>query len=703
MPYKLLLLFALLLPSWASFSSIAAAEQGRAITHEDLWLMPRVGAYALSPDGSQVVVAVTTPGYNTDEQGTHLWLLDTEGEHAPRQLTFVDSAESQMAWHPTGQQIAFRARRSGDSHAQIYLLDLQGGGEARRVTQFEGGAGQPAFSPDGSQLLFTSEVQVEFEEEADASHADANVRVYTGFPIRNWNRWLDGRQARIFVQDLPMAYPHKGEPRDLLADSALVRMPGFAAQRTAGGQTLNPVWAPDGESIVFVASTNRDRFAFDFTNQDLWQVGLDGSEPRRLTGSSAPAGDDNWSSPSFSPDGRFLLAQRTPRTELVYNASDVVVLDWPRARELATITLPERRASGGFAVAADNSTVYVLSDDAGHVKVFAGHINGGEAQLAFDMDVGMYAGLQAGQHHDEPVLIARYESSTEPAEVVRIDVEQGAHRRLSEFAVAQAAELDLQPLEHFWTRTEDGFDIHSMLVKPANFDPNRQYPLFVMMHGGPHLMYRDYFFLRWNYHLLAGEDYVLVLSNYRGSTGFGEAFAQAIQFDPLRGPANDINAAADEAIRRFDFIDGDRQCAGGASYGGHLANWMQASTDRYACLVSHAGLVNLITQWGTSDAVYHREVNMGGPPWQLPEVWADQNPLTYADQWSTPTLVTIGMLDERVPLANSLEYWTALQRQQIESRLLVYPQEDHWIMNGHNSRHFYDEVNRWLGRFLLDQ
>jgi len=694
---RLLVLLVLFYSSWAMMPLSAQTQEGRTITHEDLWLMPRLGAYALSPDGSRVVAAVTTPGYHTDEQGTHLWLLDTQGEQAPRQLTFVDNAESQMTWHPDGQRIAFRARRSGDDSPQIYLLDLQGGGEARRLTNAEGGAAQPAFSPDGSKLLFTSEVKVKSAEEANNQHAGANVRVYTGFPIRNWNRWLDGRQARIFVQDLS-----GGDARDLLEDSALIQQPGFAAQRTAGGQTLSPVWAPDGQSIVFVASTNRDRFAFDFTHQDLWQLGLDGSEPRRLTGSAAPEGNDNWSSPSFTPDGRFLLAQRTPRTEFVYNASEVVVLDWPRSRELATITLPDRRSSDGFAVAADNSTVYVLTDDAGHVKVFEGSINGGEAQLAFEMDTGMYAGLQTGSHQGQPVLIARYESSTEPAEVVRIDVGQGGHVRLSEFAVAKAAELDLQPLEHFWTQTEDGYDIHSLLVKPANFDPNRRYPLFVVMHGGPHLMYRDYFFLRWNYHLLAGEDFVLVLSNYRGSTGFGEDFARAIQFDPLRGPANDINATADEAIRRYDFIDGSRQCAGGASYGGHLANWMQASTDRYACLISHAGLVNLITQWGTSDAVYHREVNMGGPPWQLPEVWADQSPLNYADQWQTPTLVTIGALDERVPLANSLEYWTALQRQQIESRLLVYPDEDHWIMSGHNSRHFYDEVNRWLSRFLLN-
>ncbi|MCH8476992.1 MAG: prolyl oligopeptidase family serine peptidase, partial [Wenzhouxiangella sp.] len=244
---------------------------------------------------------------------------------------------------------------------------------------------------------------------------------------------------------------------------------------------------------------------------------------------------------------------------------------------------------------------------------------------------------------------------------------------------------------------------HSMLARPAGFDPARRYPLRVLMHGGPHIMYRDYFFLRWNYHLLAGSDYVLVLTNYSGSTGFGEDFARRIQGDPLRGPAIEINQAADAAIERFGFIDGDRQCAGGASYGGHLANWMQGATDRYRCLISHAGLVNLITQWGTSDAVFHREANLGAPPWEDPDVWLDQNPLMYAENWQTPVLVTIGKRDERVPLANVLEYWTALQRQQVESRLLVYPDEDHWITSGPNSRHFYGEIADWLARWLLDQ
>jgi dipeptidyl aminopeptidase/acylaminoacyl peptidase len=213
-------------------------------------------------------------------------------------------------------------------------------------------------------------------------------------------------------------------------------------------------------------------------------------------------------------------------------------------------------------------------------------------------------------------------------------------------------------------------------------------------------MWRDQFFIRWNYHLLSAPGYVLLLTNYSGSTGFGEAFARSIQGDPLKGPADEINEAADAAIREYRFIDGSRQCAGGASYGGHLANWLQASTTRYKCLVSHAGLVNLEAQWGTSDTIYSREVNMGGPPWEQGSVWREQNPIRYAAKFHTPTLVTVGENDFRVPMNNALEYWSALQRMQVTSRLIVFPDENHWIQKGENSKLFYSELNAWLARWL---
>ncbi len=684
-------------------ASWAVAEGPRPITHEDLWLMPRVGTPVVSPDGALGVVAVNEPAYVSEEQASHLWLIRTDGSEAPRQITFAASSESQVAWSPDSSRIVFTARRDDDEVSQIYLLDLAAGGEARRITRISTGARNARFSPDGRRIAFTSNVHPDSHNDADSrrirEELDArphNVLTYTGFPIRNWNTWLDEFQPRPFVQVIG-----EDEALDLLAGTDLVAGPGYDGRRTAGGSELDLAWTPDGDGLIFIASRNRDRFAFDATHNDVWLVSADGGEPRRLTGSDAPDGDDSWANPRFSADGRYLLAQRTPRSEWVYNATSLVVLDWPTAAQRAEISLPARRSVAEYAIAPDGQTIFVLSEDAGLVRLFQASIDGGEAVPSFEQATGIYTGLDLGGSAGQGTLLARFESAGQPAEVVRLDPGQG-HERLTHFTAEAVAELDLEPLEHFWFDNDDGVPIHNMLVRPAGFDPDRRYPLLVLMHGGPHIMYRDYFFLRWNYHLLAGTDYVLVLTNYSGSTGFGEAFARRIQGDPLRGPAIEINQAADVAIERFSFIDGDRQCAGGASYGGHLANWMQGVTDRYRCLISHAGLVNLITQWGTSDAVFHREANLGAPPWQDPDLWLEQNPLMYADNWQTPVLVTVGKQDERVPLANVLEYWTALQRQQIESRLLIYPDEDHWIMSGHNSRHFYQEIADWLARWLKD-
>ena len=679
---------------WLVVTALSVA-QARPIEHSDVWLMPRVGTPAMSPNGHNAVVRVTAPAYEADAQSSDLYLLDLSGAESPRQLTFSAGAESQVAWSPDSTQIAFRARRGDDQAPQIYLLSLTQGGEARRITDMPNGAQEPVFSPDGERLAFVSHIDPSTDAGGDEDTEGVNVRTYTGFPIRNWNRWLDGKKPRLYVQGL-----NDTQATDLLSQTELVARPGFAGSRSASGARLNPIWTPDGQSLIFSASDNRHRYAFDFTDQDLWQVDASGGEPERLTGDDDLAGDDSYSGQTFTPDGQHLIARVTPRTESVFNASRLVVWSWPEATRINDIAMPDRRRVGQF-IAPGDGQVYALGQDAGHIKIYEANLTEDTAtQLSFDTDSGMYDGLQGAMVDGELKLLGSWQAAHRPAEVVRIEPEDGSHSVITSFTNEAMADLDMPPVEHFWFENSEGMAIHNMLVKPANFDPTQEYPVIALMHGGPHSMWRDYFFIRWNYHLLAREDFVLVLTNYRGSTGFGESFAQSIQGDPLRGPANDINEAMDEAIARFDFIDGERQCATGASYGGHLANWMQSTADRYRCLVSHAGLVNLITQWGTSDAVYHREATMGGPHWANPEVWADQNPINYAENWSTPVLVTIGMKDQRVPLANTLEYWTALQRQQVESRLLVYPDEDHWIMSGPNSRHFYGELNDWFERYL---
>jgi dipeptidyl aminopeptidase/acylaminoacyl peptidase len=268
------------------------------------------------------------------------------------------------------------------------------------------------------------------------------------------------------------------------------------------------------------------------------------------------------------------------------------------------------------------------------------------------------------------------------------------------FNADKVAQIDWQPLRHFWFTSRAGKRIHNMVALPPRFDQGKKYPLLVLMHGGPHSMWRDNWGLRWNYYMLARPGYIVLLTNYSGSTGFGEAFAQSIQGDPLKGPANEINEAADDAIRQFSFIDGTRQAAAGASYGGHLANWMQATTTRYRTLISHAGLINLESQWGTSDTIYHREVGSGGPVWEQGPVWREQNPIRFAANFKTPILLSVGENDFRVPLNQTLENWSVLQRLQIPSKLIVWPDENHWILKGENSKFFYQEVHGWLKKYV---
>ena len=239
-----------------------------------------------------------------------------------------------------------------------------------------------------------------------------------------------------------------------------------------------------------------------------------------------------------------------------------------------------------------------------------------------------------------------------------------------------------------------------MLVRPAGFDASKKYPLFVVMHGGPAGAWKDNWGYRWNYQLLASPGYVLLLTDYTGSTGYGEKFSQDIQFDPLKGPADEINEAADHAIKNYSFIDGSRQAAGGGSYGGHLANWMQASTTRYKCLIAHAGMINSESQYATSDYMYGREVMNGGAPWIQTAAWKEQNPIRFAAKFKTPVLITVGERDFRVPLNNSIENFGVLQRLKVPSKLIVFPEENHWILKPENSKFWYSEVHAWLKKYL---
>jgi dipeptidyl aminopeptidase/acylaminoacyl peptidase len=641
-------------------------------------------------------VSVTTPAYEEKDQSSDLWLVATSGTAEPRALTATRAGEGGAAWSPDGRRLAFSARREGDEAAQIYVLDM-GGGEAQRVTALTAGARSPQWSPDGRSLLFVSDVYPGAADEAANKAAAAerkarkwNARVYDGFPIRNWDRWLDERRPSFFVQ----AAEPGAAPRDLLAGTALTAGPGFGGTLGAGSEDIAAAWSPDGTAVVFAATTNRHQAAHAEVVTSLWRVAVAGGEPVRLTPDEA-----SYGGPVFSRDGRRLFAAMQPAGDRVYTASRLVAFDWPAAAAPRPVVTGFDGSVGAVAQGPDGRTLYFTAEDAGHERLYAVPAAGGAALEVGRLDRGTLTGL-AVAGTTAPVLVAIAQSATEPPEVVRIDPATGARTALTRFNSARAAGLDLAPVEHFWFTSRRGARIHSLIVRPPGFDPSRKYPLFAVLHGGPHGMWRDEFVIRWNYHLLAAPGYVVLLTNYTGSTGFGERFAQAIQGDPLEGPGLEINEAVDEAIRRFSFVDATRLAAGGASYGGHLANWLAVTTTRFRCLVSHAGLYDLKSQWATSDGIFGRERTMGGPAWEGGAGWRDQSPFYRSANLRTPILVTVGERDFRVPLNNALEFWSVLQRTRVPSRLIVFPDENHWIMKGENSRFFYQEVHAWLARHL---
>ena len=676
---------------FVAVSALAQAKQP--LTHETLYLMKRVGAPAVSPDGKWVVVQVTDPAYDEKDQMADLWIVPADGSAAPRRLTFSKAPETDVTWSPDSRRIAFSSKREGDDANQIYVLDLAGG-EAQRVTSISTGARNPQFRPDGKAILFTSAVY------PDAADDEANKRIakerkdrkykvhaYDSFPIRQWDRWLDDKHVHVVVQDLdPGAKPH-----DLLAGTNLVKEAGFAGRGGEGsGEDLDAVWTPDGSSVVFVGTKNRNAAAYAHTAFDLYRVSARGGEPELIS-----HGEGSYARPKFSADGKTLVAVFNENNDKVYNLERLVRFDWPSASNRKVIdAAPFDRSVGSYAIAGER--IYFTAEDSGLEKIYEVALAGGEPRLVVDPKSGVYTGLtNAGN-----TLIANWGSSIDPAEVVRIDTATGTHRNLTSFDVDAARAIDWQPPQHFWFTSAGGRRIHNMIVLPAAFDAAKKYPLLVLIHGGAANMWRDQITLRWNYHLLARPGYVVLMTNYTGSTGFGEKFAQAIQGDPLKTPGNEINQAADEAVKRFPFIDGTRMAAAGASYGGHLANWLEATTTRYKCLISHAGLSSLQTQWGTSDFIYGRELALGGPYWEGAAIWREQSPTTYAKNFKTPILLSVGEHDFRVPMNNTLEMWAALQRQHVPSRLLVWPDENHWILNPENSRYFYKEVADWLAKWM---
>jgi dipeptidyl aminopeptidase/acylaminoacyl peptidase len=666
-----------------------AEAQRRVITHEDVWTLLRIGAPAISPDGRLAVFTVTEPSYDSAQTVSDLWIVPTDGSAPARRLTNTRGGEGGATFSPDGRTIAFAARREGDDVDQIYLQPVAGG-EPRRLTTLSTGASGPRFRPDGGAVMFETTFMAgagsvdEQKTLADAQRARKDTaRTYDAFPVRFWNQWLEKKEPIIAWQAIDGTVP------------TIIRVaPLRGSFDGTGGEVLNAVWTPDGQSIVFEASANRDRGMYEPTETALHIVPSSGGTPRRLT----PAGV-SFSNPMMSPDGQSLYAieSRTPSEKQIYFVKRLARFAGPTWSDPTIITAGWDRVVSAVTFSPDGRQIYIQAEDNGTVKIFRTSPQGGTPEVVHASERGAVTDLRAGGS----TLVGRFSASTDPGQIVRFDPSTKRYTPLTAFNAEKLAQLSLPSPEHFWFTAKNGKRIHSVVVPPPVVEAGKKYPVIVFPHGGPNAMSADTFSTRWNYHLLTSPGYYLIATNYTGSTGFGETFADDIERDVLRGPSLETLEAVEEAGKKYTQMDLARQCAAGASYGGYMMNWYNGTTNQFKCLVNHAGAVNNESQYGLNDGGIDRELRMGVPIWDTGKgQWFDQSPIRYAKNWKTPMLVTQGELDYRVPVSESMTTFKLLQRLQVPSRFVIFPDEGHWILKGPNSRTHMDEILAWLKKYL---
>ncbi len=447
--------------------------------------MKRMGAMAVSPDGRWIVMSVSEPAYDDAQKGSDLWIVPSDGSAPPRRLTSGKAAEGSPVFSPDSRRIAFVAKREGDDVSQIYVLELAGG-EAQRVTNWATGARSPLFSPDGRTMLFVSETFPGARTDEDNRKAVAErkarkyvARAYDSFPIRHWDRWLDELRPTLVVQSLDTVAP----ARDLLAGTALRQGRGYGGRLGNENDALDAAWTPDGRGVVFAATTNRNEAARAEVYASLWQVSLDGGEPRRLT---ADQGD--YSSPKFTDDGRTLLAKVQPRSEQhVYVADRLARWTWPSLGDARVLTAGFDEQVADFEPAPDSARAFFLAEHHGHQRLYQVALKSGAVSEVGQLDAGSYAELAVGGPSSSPVVATVWASAAIPHEAGRVNLASGRWSALTSFNSAQAAALALPPVEEFWFTSSRGKRIHNFVVRPPGFDAQKKYPLFVVMHGGPHI------------------------------------------------------------------------------------------------------------------------------------------------------------------------------------------------------------------------
>ena len=679
----------------------------------DLMKMRRLGDITLSPDGKWLLFAVTDVDLERNARTSHLWVVPASGGDE-KPVTASSAGEERGRFSPDGSQVLFISSRNGSPQIYLAPFDSDSGnvGDARQLTMISTGADGAVWSPDGKSILFASSVYPDCHTDAcnkerdDAKdHSRVKAQLYTHLLERHWNTIPGEKRSHLFL-----VATTGGGPRDLTPSDAR-NVPPFSI-----GGADGYAFSPDSKEIAF--EENLDPEPAISTNADIFTLDLDNPAARPVRISTSPGGDF---SPAYSPDGKYIAWRSQARNAYESDRFRLVVYD-RGAKEIRERLAGFDRWIDEFSWSPDSQSIAFVAGDHGESPVFTISIANAGSSVQRIAELGAYSDLHFTP--DNKRFFAVQALANRPPEIVSIrpvpcsencthgpvlgrkatvlanDV-SGTTRviQLTHLNTELLAQLDLPSMERFWFRGALGTRVQGFIIRPPAFDATKKYPLKFLIHGGPEGAWGDEWSYRWNAELLAADGYVVVMVNPRGSTGYGQLFTEQIGGDWGGKPYVDLMRGLDYAEEHYPFIDRSRECALGASYGGYMADWILTHTDRFACIVTHDGMFNTESAYGTTDELWFNEWEFKGLPWTNRVMYRRWSPMLFETRMKTPTLVVHSQLDYRLDVSEGLQLFTTLQRMHVPSEMLYFPDEGHWVAKPQNSQLWYKTVNDWCDKW----
>jgi len=734
----------LLLVFLSALLPLPLLAQKHPFTFEDMMRLKRVEEPEPSPDGKWVLFAAVDVDLNANTRTPHVWIVPLAG--GEEREIIADQDADRPRWAPDGKRFAFVSTKERGS--QIWIADFDGAAgtvtETHQVTSIATEASGELWSPDGKNILFVSNVYPECDDSVFVKEYNCNLgkldeqknskvkaQIFTHLLYRHWNAYKEGKRSHILVMPAPMVDENWDVKEHHFANWLFYHdlTPGDfdAPQFNLGGQD-NYAFSPDGQEICY--TSNHDPVPAISTNNDLWLVSVNGRQAKNITADN-PASD---STPLYSPDGKYIAYRAQQRPGYESDRFRLMLYD-RRTLEKKNLTANFDRWVGSFTWSPDSRKIY-----------FGAENNGASPIYAFDLDpertfaeggvscnvCRRYMSEVIGDFNDNLALTPNVDNllftrmSVEfPDEIAAastasspciVDYAKGKFPTFPRYEApgcqlskavpithlndSVLSAVSMSPLESFWFTGAHGDKVEGFLVKPPNFDPNKKYPVKFIVHGGPEVPMGDEWSYRWNFELFAANGYVVIFINFHGSPGYGQKFIDLINGDWGGAPFEDLMKGLDYAEQHYPFIDKDRECALGASYGGYMANWILGHTNRFKCIVTHDGMFNTESAWGTTEELWFNEWEFKGTPYTNRELYRKWSPHLFAANFKTPTLVIHSQLDYRLDVSQGFDLFTTLQRLGVPSKMLYFPDEGHWILKPQNSQLWYKTVNDWVDQWV---